>query len=90
MGHQGRAASLAAARARGGILNLEKSHQHNDCYAVMQHDFPNWNIKMQYVVDNYFSGGIFTARPWVAGGALSEGDESEEENVEKLQGIIRF
>jgi len=50
MGHQGRAASLAAARARGGI---------------------------------------FTARPWVAGGALSEGDESEEENVEKLQGIIR-
>ena len=36
------------------------------------------------------SGGIFTARPWVAGGALSEGDESEEENVEKLQGIIRF
>merc|ERR1719295_178894 len=50
MGHQGRAASLAAARARGGI---------------------------------------FTARPWVAGGTLSEGDESEEENVEKLQGIIR-
>jgi len=50
MGHQGRAATLAAARARGGI---------------------------------------FTARPWVAGGALSEGDESEEENVEKLQGIIR-
>jgi len=50
MGHQGRAASLAAARARGGI---------------------------------------FTARPWVGGGTLSEGDESEEENVEKLQGIIR-
>jgi len=50
LGHQGRAASLAAARARGGI---------------------------------------FTARPWVAGGTLSEGDESEEENVEKLQGIIR-
>lgn len=48
MGHQVRAASLAAARARGGI---------------------------------------FTARPWV-GGALSEGEESEEE-VEKLQGIIR-
>ena len=31
----------------------------------------------------------FTGRPWVAGGTLSEGDESEEENVEKLQGIIR-
>ena len=31
----------------------------------------------------------FTTRPWVAGGTLSEGDESEEENVEKLQGIIR-
>ena len=26
----------------------------------------------------------------MAGGTLSEGDESEEENVEKLQGIIRF
>ena len=49
MGHQVRAASLAAARARGGI---------------------------------------FTARPWV-GGALSEGEESEDE-VEKLQGIIRY
>ena len=48
LGHQVRASSLAAARARGGI---------------------------------------FTARPWV-GGALSEGEESEEE-VEKLQGIIR-
>ena len=33
---------------------------------------------------------MLTARPWVAGGTLSEGDESEEENVEKLQGIIRF
>ena len=26
----------------------------------------------------------------MGGGTLSEGDESEEENVEKLQGIIRF
>ena len=33
---------------------------------------------------------MFTPRPWVGGGTLSEGDESEEENVEKLQGIIRF
>lgn len=60
LGHHSRAASLAAARARGGI---------------------------------------FIARPWVApysraspcpqaGGTLSEGDESEEE-IDKLQGIIR-
>jgi hypothetical protein len=64
LGHQGRAAGLAAARARGGI---------------------------------------FTARPWVgrggrtngcqvaglAGGALSEGEESEEDGPDRLQGVLR-
>ena len=66
LGHQGRAASLAAARARGGIFTARSD-----------------------VIGNNPITNYFTTRPWVAGGTLSEGDESEEENVEKLQGIIR-
>ena len=47
------------------------------------------NFHCKVGLSGNFAWKMFLNRPWVAGGTLSEGDESEEENVEKLQGIIR-